>query len=145
MSLSEERKRFLANDFSRGFIAFCGFTASDVGEGAFSSRLLVRPEHRQQDNFVHAGVMAAMADHTAGYAAYTVTDEDYRVLTIEFKINFFRPAAGGELRCEARVIRRGKLIVVAESVVFDPEFGPEKPAAKATVTMMPVPNENLMK
>lgn len=143
MSLSEERKRFLANDFSRGFIAFCGFEPVEVGEGTFVSRLSVRPDHRQQDSFVHAGVMAAMADHTAGYAAYTLTDEDYRVLTIEFKINFFRPAAGDELFCEAKVVRRGRLIVVAESVVFDPSVGIEKPAAKATVTMMPVPGENL--
>jgi uncharacterized protein (TIGR00369 family) len=87
--------------------------------------------------------MAAMADHTAGYAAYTLTDEDYRVLTIEFKINFFRPAAGDKLVCEAKVVRRGRLIVVAESVVFDPDFGIEKPAAKATVTMMPVPGRSL--
>jgi len=144
MNLSEERKRFLANDFSRGFIAFCGFEAVEVGEGAFVSRLSVRQDHRQQDTFVHAGVMAAMADHTAGYAAFTLVEEDYRVLTVEFKINFFRPAAGDELRCESKVVRRGRLIVVAESTVFDPAVGIEKPAAKATVTMMPVPEKNLV-
>ncbi len=143
MNLSPQRARFLESDFSRGFIAFCGFSALSAGEGRFESELLVRPEHRQQDGFIHAGVMAAMSDHTAGYAAYTLVDETYRVLTIEFKINFLKPASGERLVCRAKVLRRGRSVMVAESAVFDLAEGRERDVTIAIVTLSPVPASSL--
>ena len=143
MSLSTERAAFLAKDFSRGFIASCGFAAEAAEWGTFRSRLAIRPEHRQQDGFVHAGVMATMADHTAGYAAFTVVSESYQILTIEFKINFLRPAGGEELLCRSRVLRPGQQILVAESEVFDRRPGSEKLTAKAQVTLMAVHRDKL--
>ena len=60
---------YLKKDFVQGFPAFCGFEVVHVDDGVFETCLEVRDEHRQQDGFVHAGVMATMADHTAGYAS----------------------------------------------------------------------------
>lgn len=142
-SISRERSEFLASDFQRGFIAHVGFVAEEVKKGFFSSSLQIKPEHRQQDGFVHAGVMAAMADHTAGYAGFTLVSEDHQILTIEFKINFLRPASGDTLRCHSRVIREGRQLLVAESEVFDQGPHAEKATAKALVTLMAVPRERL--
>ena len=44
--------------------------------GYFRSRVAIKEHHRQQDGFVHAGVLATMADHTAGYSAYTIVPEE---------------------------------------------------------------------
>ena len=143
MELSRERAEFLARDFSRGFIAYCGFVAEEVRRGNFRSSLILRPEHRQQDGFVHAGVMAAMADHTAGYAGFTLVDQDHQILTIEFKINFLRPAKGHGLTCRSRVIREGQQLLVAESEVFDIRKDEEKETARALVTLMAVPGAKL--
>ena len=44
----------------------------------------------QQDGFVHAGVQAAVADHTSGDAAATLLAVGKIVLSIEFKINLLR-------------------------------------------------------
>ena len=65
--LSEERIDYLKNDYERGFINYCGFKAETAQWGAFQSKLEITRNHRQQDGFIHAGVMATMADHTAGY------------------------------------------------------------------------------
>jgi len=97
--------------------------------------------HSQQDDFAHAGVMATMADHTAGYAAFSVVTEDYRILTLEFKINFLRPATGDGLVCRARVVKEGKNILVADSEVFSQRNGVEKLVAKALVTLVAVPEQ----
>ncbi|HDS16871.1 MAG TPA: PaaI family thioesterase [Proteobacteria bacterium] len=133
------RARFLRDDFAQGFPAYCGFTATRVEEGIFDSRLLVRPEHQQQDGFVHAGVLATMADHTAGYSAFTLVEGGKRILTIEFKINFFKPALGCLVNCRARVINPGRQVMVAEAEVFSADAaGREKLVAKATVTLMAV-------
>ncbi|MFH1091863.1 MAG: PaaI family thioesterase [Pseudomonadota bacterium] len=142
-SLTEERRRFLKQDFTRGFIAFCGFEAVEIQPGAFTSKIVIRDEHRQQDGFIHAGVMAAMADHTAGYSAFTLIPEDHRILTIEFKINFLRPAFGQALICRAKVLKPGRKVLICESEIFDVRPEGEVLTAKALATMASVPSSEL--
>ena len=141
--ISKERSSFLAKDYCQGFIKHCRFEVEDVKWGYFQSRVRIQEVHRQQDGFIHAGVMATMADHTAGYAAFTTVPEDYQILTVEFKINFLRPAYGDALLCRSRVIREGNKIVISESEVFDERDGEEALAAKALVTLMAVHREDL--
>jgi uncharacterized protein (TIGR00369 family) len=137
--LSEERTAFLERDFYQGFVKTCGFKLDALERGWAQSSLEVTTAHSQQDDFVHAGVMATMADHTAGYAAFSVVSEDCRILTLEFKINFLRPAIGDRLICSAKVVKEGKKVLVADSEVFSHRDGEKKLAAKALVTLMAVP------
>lgn len=141
--ISVARAEFLARDFKRGFIEYCQLEADIVERGYFQSRVLVREHHRQQDGFIHAGVMATMADHTAGYAGFTTVSEDFQILTIEFKINFLRPAFGQSLICRSKVIREGTSIIISESEVFDIRDDGEVPVARALVTLMPVQRKRL--
>jgi uncharacterized protein (TIGR00369 family) len=143
-NISEERAAFLAEDFSRGFIKYCQFEAVVIKKGFFQSRVKIAEHHRQQDGFVHAGVMATMADHTAGYSAFTIVEEDYQILTIEFKVNFLRPANGDFLICNSRVIREGSQIIISESEVFDSRKGEKTLVAKAIVTLMAVQRDRLL-
>ncbi|MCP3953081.1 MAG: PaaI family thioesterase [Desulfobacterales bacterium] len=136
--MDKNRIAFLRSDFVQGFPAYCGFTVDHVSEGRFETSLSVRSDHRQQDGFVHAGVIATMADHTAGYAAYTLISETARILSIEFKINFFKPAVGSRLICRSVVISPGKSIIVAESNLYSQPESVEKHVARATVTLMAV-------
>ena len=141
--ISEQRADFLAKDYSRGFIKHCRFEADDIRRGYFQSWVRIEDCHRQQDGFIHAGVMATMADHTAGYAAFTMVTEEFQILTIEFKINFLKPACGDALICRSKVIRGGSSVIVSESEVFDIREREEILAAKAMVTLMPVPRDKL--
>ena len=141
--LSKERMDFLAKDYSRGFIKHCRFEAEVVRLGYFQSRVKIEEHHRQQDGFIHAGVMATMADHTAGYAAFTTVPEDYQILTIEFKVNFLTPAYGESLVCRSRTLREGLQIIVGESEVFDQRAEEEVLVAKALVTLMAVHKDKL--
>ena len=126
--------------FSRApFIGDLGVALSGLGPGWCESTLAVAPKHLQQDGYVHAGVQATIADHTAGGAAGTVARPGDLVLSVEFKINLLRPALGDRLRCRATVLRQGKTITVAESEVFARKDGEEKLVAKATVTLAHVP------
>jgi uncharacterized protein (TIGR00369 family) len=136
--LDQERVEFLKKDFAQGFIEYCGFEAVEIEWGKVESSVQVAPHHRQQDGFVHAGVMAAMADHTAGYAGFTTVGDGRRILTVEFKINFLRPAFGEWLRCKARVIRNGSKLVVAEADVYDVREQCPVLCAKALMTQMAV-------
>lgn len=84
-----------------------------------------------------------MADHTAGYAAYTTVSEAFRILTIEFKINFFKPAVGEHIVCRSKVVNNGKKIKVSESELFSLNENQEKLIAKAMVTLIAIPSSNI--
>jgi uncharacterized protein (TIGR00369 family) len=136
--MKNDRFSYLARDYRQGFPAHCGFEVDRVESGVFETHLTVRKMHRQQDGFVHAGVMATMADHTAGYAAFTLVPDNQRILTIEFKINYFKPAVGESIICRSRVIHPGKKVLVSESEVYSVHKKSEKLVAKAMVTLMAV-------
>ena len=138
-SLTKERIEFLAKDYRRGFIKHCDLEAVSIKKGSFESRVLIGEHHRTQDNFIHAGLMATMADHTAGYAAFTTVSEDFRILTIGFSINFLKPAYGNALRCRSHIITKGKQIIVAGSKIYDVREDHETHVAEALVTLMAVP------
>jgi uncharacterized protein (TIGR00369 family) len=135
---------FLKKDFLQGFPAFCGFEVTHVDYCIFESSLKVLNEHRQQDGFVHAGVIATMADHTSGYASFTTVSEKFRILTVEFKINYFKPATGPLIICRSKVINNGKKIKVTESEVFSVANGIEKLVSKGMFTQIAVSSEDLV-
>jgi len=116
------------------FLRHLGIELTAVGDDWCESQMPVADYHRQQHGYIHAGVLATIADHTAGGAARAVSGER-DVITIEFKINFLRPAIGERLRCRARVLRAGKSIIVSEAEVFALKDGEEKLVAKATETL----------
>jgi uncharacterized protein (TIGR00369 family) len=141
--MDKDRIEFLKKDYVQGFVKFCGFDVVHIDDGCFESCLTLKKEHLQQDGFVHAGVIATMADHTAGYSAFTVVPDDHQILTIEFKINYFKPAVGDELICRSRVVNKGTKIIVSESNLFSVSDKIEKLVSKAMVTMMSVPASSL--
>lgn len=100
------------------FVVDLGLTLESIGAGEASTVLTLEPRHLQQDGYVHAGVHATLADHTAGAAAATLIPEGHLVLTAEFKINLLRPARGERLVCRARVLKPGRRFSVVESEVF---------------------------
>lgn len=141
--MNKDRLEFLKEDYVQGFPAAIGFEVDRAEYGIFESRLKIRSDHSQQDGFVHAGVIATMADHTAGYAAYTTVSEAFRILTIEFKINFFKPAVGEHIVCRSKVVNNGKIIKVSESELFSLNENQEKLIAKAMVTLIAIPSSNI--
>ena len=105
-------------------------------EDEYCETILVPAErHRQQHGLIHAGVMATMADHTSGCAARGAVGLDRDVVTVEFKINFLRPAIAERLRCRGHVLRAGKMLVFCEAEVFALKDGEEKVVSKAMVTL----------
>ncbi len=120
---------YLAN-----FVRDLAIRLEKVSHGSCETTLAVQDRLRQQHGFVHGGVIATLADHTAGGAARSVSGAR-DVLTIEFKINYLRPATGDRLRCVATVLRAGKSAIVAEALVFCNNSGEEQLVAKLTETL----------
>jgi uncharacterized protein (TIGR00369 family) len=128
--------------YQANFIRDLDIRLDKVSEGVCETSLVVQDRLRQQHGFVHGGVIATMADHTAGGAARSVSG-DKDVLTVEFKINYLRPAIGDHLRCTASVLRGGKTVIVAEALVYAGSAGKETLVAKLTETLFLVGDAQL--
>lgn len=66
----------------------------------------------QQNGFLHAGVTATLVDTACGLAASTLMPADADVLSVEFKVNLLRPAAGARFVASGRVIKPGRTLMV---------------------------------
>ena len=108
-----------------------GFDLEGVSRGRAILRLDARPRHKQLNNAVHGGILAALADTAGAIAAYTTVSPGVALATIELKINYLEAIAGGRVRAEAKVLRTGRNFVVTECEIFDQKG---KLAAKALLT-----------
>ena len=117
------------------FVSELGFAPIVIQPGQVITELKAQKKHEQQNGFVHAGVLATLADHTAGAAAATLIFAHKIVLTAEFKINLLRPAKGEKVICEAFVLKNGKTLIVADSFVYTLTGQRKKLVARATVTL----------
>ena len=120
-----------------------GAQLDEVAQGRVSIRLPYREDLTQQHGFLHAGVIAAVADSACGYAALTTMPADAAVLSIEFKVNMLAPAKGESIVARAEVVRAGKTIVVCRADVHSISGGQEKLVAAMQGTMMVVRGREL--
>lgn len=97
-----------------------------------------REELSQHHGFIHAGVMATIADNAAGYAAYTLVEKGYSILATEYKINFLSPGHGEKLLACGKVIKMGRKLTVCGADVYVFNKGKKKLCATSLSTMIAV-------
>lgn len=139
MKIDHARIEYLKKDAVQGFTKYLGLVPLSLKPGDFVTRLKLQKRHFQQDGFAHAGLIATMADHTAGYASFSLVPDSRRILTIEYKINYFQPADGEYLECHGYVTKPGKNILFTEAEVYSINGKNRKLVARAMHTMASVP------
>lgn len=127
-------KRVRASFDAQAYMRLIGARLERIEPGAVDIGLDFRDDLTQQDGFLHAAVVAGIADSASGYAAYTLMPADSRVLSVEFKVNLLRPARGLRFRAAARVIRAGRTITVVRAEVL--AFSGRESEGTAVATML---------
>jgi uncharacterized protein (TIGR00369 family) len=105
------------------------------GPGWCEMELNIQPRHKHMQGYVHAGVLMTITDQAAGCAATSIVAANEYVLTCEYNISFLRVAQGDRLVCRGTVVKPGRKLVVAESVVQAFNKGKGRVVAKARVTL----------
>jgi uncharacterized protein (TIGR00369 family) len=103
---------------AQAFMTLIGASLERVEPGEVDIGLTRRDDLTQQHGYLHAAVITAIADSACGYAAYTLMPADAEVLSVEFKTNLLRPAAGERFLARARVIKPGQTLTVTSADVF---------------------------
>jgi len=123
----------------QGFMKSIGAVLETVQAGVVTISCRAGQHLTQQHGLIHGGVIASLADVACGYAALSAMPEGKEVLTVEFKVNFLKPANTERVLAVAKVIQSGRTLTVCEATVFDATQ--TVAIARMTATMMAVDSE----
>ena len=122
----------------QGLMATLGARLSLVEPGHVEIEVPYDEKLSQQQGLFHGGVTTSIVDSSCGYSALTLMAAGSEVLTVEFKINLFAPAAGERLVARGRVVRGGRTITVCQGDAYAVRGGTETHCATMVATMMRV-------
>jgi uncharacterized protein (TIGR00369 family) len=94
---------------------------------------------------LHGGVISTLADTAGGMAVWSeIEDARGRVSTIDLRIDYLRPGRPETLAAEARVVRQGNRVGVADVRLFHPSREDEtiatgKGVYNITIAKAPLP------
>lgn len=105
-----------------------------MGEDSAEIRIANRKELRQQHGFTHGGVISYLADNALTFAGGLALGGD--ALTVEFKINYARPAAGDTIIARAKAIVTTRRQAVCTCSIFQLDGDNERLVALAQGTIV---------
>ena len=115
--MTELRARLEASFKAQKLMATLGAQLVHVQEGEVHISLPFDARLSQQHGYTHAGAITSVVDSACGYAALTKAPDDHEVVTVEFKVNFARPAVGNGFLAIGKVRTSGKSISVCTGEV----------------------------
>jgi uncharacterized protein (TIGR00369 family) len=127
----------IKESFSKqGFMETLGAEIILIEKGKVIIQCPFHSKLSQQNDFFHAGVMTSIVDSACGYAAYTMMPNQSDVLTVEFKINFLKPANTNNIYAIGTVIQAGRKLVICDGIVTNEKQ--DKVFAKMTATLITI-------
>lgn len=119
---------------SQAFSRLLGTQLTSFNDEVVELRLPLNEDMTQQNGFVHGGVISYLADNALTFAGGTQLGPT--VLTVEYKINYLRPAVGVALIARATVVYAGKTTAACRCDVLSVSAeGVEKICATAQGTI----------
>jgi uncharacterized protein (TIGR00369 family) len=118
--------------------ATMGFRLVDVAPGRAVFEGAAGPNLLNPLGGVHGGVALTLIDSAAGCAVHSELPAGIGYTTVETKVNFTRPIPpdGTPVRCEGRVVTRGRQIATAEARLLSADG---KVLAHGTSTLILLP------
>lgn len=134
MELSAEHIRLIREKFeSNHFPRSVGIELDSIEHGRARLSLEVKQQHLQLAGVMHGGAIATLIDTAVAFAIVGASELGARFTTIEMKVNYLSPIRNGRIVADAKLIRDGRRIVVADCDVLDSEG---RLAAKGLLTYM---------
>ena len=115
-------QRLLAGDYPAPAIAaVLNFALVEVSEGVAVFEGVPGERHLNPLGGVHGGWAASILDSALGCAVHATLASGEAYTTAEFKVNLTRPITPrtGLVRCEGKVIHRGRTLAVSEARLTD--------------------------
>jgi uncharacterized protein (TIGR00369 family) len=134
----EFEERVEASFAKQGLMSTFGARLARVGPGLVEIVVPFADGLTQQDGFLHAGVVIAAMDSACGYAALSLMEPNFRVLTVELKVNLLAAAGGERLLARGQVMRAGRTLTVCRGDAYACAGEEESHVATILATMFGV-------
>ena len=102
---------------AQGLMRTLGARLARVAAGEVQIEMPFGTALSQQHGYAHAGSVTSIVDSACGYAALTRAPVGSEVVTVEFKVNFLRPAIGQRFLAVGRVVNAGRTMAVCTGEV----------------------------
>ena len=102
---------------SSPFAKLLGIELVEADSGRVVLRLRFSQHLLQTLGRVHGGAIFAVADHAAGWAAFSTLAPGEQCATLEMKINYLAAIRNEDCVAEARVVHKGVTSIVVEGEV----------------------------
>jgi len=140
MEITPERERLIREKFETNhFPRSLGIEIDSIEPGRARLSVEVTERLLQLAGIMHGGAIATLIDTAVAFAIVGASEPGDRFTTVELKINYLSPIRDGRVVADARLIRDGRRIVVAECDVYDSNG---RFAAKGLLTYIRLGNDN---
>ncbi len=132
MDITPEREQLIREKFQiNHFPQLLGIEIDAIEPGRARLSVEVSEKLLQLQGVMHGGAIATLMDTAVAFAIVSVSGPHDRFTTVELKINYLSAIRQGRVVAEARLLRDGRRIVVADCDLFD---GEGRLAAKGLLT-----------
>ena len=137
MEITPEKKEAIRRRLidSNNFPRLLGFVLDSLEHGRAVLSVEVGEQLLQLQGIMHGGAIASLIDTAVALAIAGISEPGERFTTVEMKVNYLSPIKAGRAIADARLIKSGRRIIVADCGVSDSSG---KLSAKALVTYIRV-------
>jgi uncharacterized protein (TIGR00369 family) len=129
----------IKDSFARqGLLRTLGARVVSVEPGAVTLALPLTEALTQQQGYAHGGVAFSLGDSAAGYAAVSLLEPEFDVVTSDMTIHYLAPGLGDTLEARGTVIRPGRRMLVTQADIYTVAEDKETHIARMTGTMVRV-------
>ena len=93
-----------------------GMEVKEIANGKSRLELMMRKE-LSQNGMIHGGALASLIDASCACAAFSATNFEGWVTTIDLQVSFLKPVSKGKLIAEATCLKLGKNVGFCESKI----------------------------
>ena len=94
------------------YVRLLGLEFVEASQGSATFALEVREELTRMGGILHGGAVVSLMDTAAAFAVHTLLEPGGRTVTVDLTVHFLRPGGGGRVEARAKVLRRGRRVII---------------------------------
>lgn len=94
------------------YVRLLGLEFISAGRGEAVFAVEAREDLTRMGGIMHGGAVVSLMDTAAAFAVHTLLAPSGRTVTVDLTVHFLRPAGAGRVEARARVLRRGRHVII---------------------------------
>ncbi len=100
-----------------------GLKATKISTKEAVIEIKLMKKHINFENCVHGGILSFLLDTTMGFVVYPHLTKGERILVVDLKVSYLKPAllSMKKIKARANLVSRTKRLAVSEGVILSPQ------------------------